>query len=160
MVAVSPGLPFLASGPRLLRASARSAIPSGETPWVAPSPPLSSPSAVNPLIADAFALYVKTMIFHWHASRPRFRDDHLLVDEQAESIFASIDILAERVRTLGGTTIRGVGDVSRILPGSPDDPGAHEAGVVFSIDRSLGGTNLRTAAGDGKGMPRLMTPRA
>src|SRR5215210_1696385 len=65
-------------------------------------------NAVNPLIADAFALYVKTKNFHWHLSGVHFRDLHLLFDEQAESIFDSIDLLAERVRKLGGTTIRSV----------------------------------------------------
>ena len=69
--------------------------------------------AVNPLIADAFTLYVKTKNFHWHASGPHFRDYHLLFDEQAEGILDSIDLLAERVRKLGGTTIRSVGDISR-----------------------------------------------
>ena len=61
---------------------------------------------INPLVADAFALYVKTKNFHWHLSGSHFRDYHLMFDEQAEQIFAMIDILAERIRKLGGTTIR------------------------------------------------------
>src|SRR5439155_24874151 len=61
--------------------------------------------AVNPLIADAFALYVKTKNFHWHLAGSHFRHYHLLFDEHADAIFASIDIMAERVRRLGGTTI-------------------------------------------------------
>src|SRR5207247_9356917 len=71
-------------------------------------------AAVNPLIADAFALYVRTKNFHWHLAGPRFRDYHLLFDEQAGAILESIDPLAERVRKLGGTTIRGIGDIGRL----------------------------------------------
>jgi len=67
--------------------------------------------AVNPLIADAFALYVKTKNFHWHLSGPHFRDYHLLFDEQADQVFESIDIMAERIRRIGGTTIRSIGHV-------------------------------------------------
>ena len=70
--------------------------------------------AVNPLIADAFALYVKTKNFHWHASGAHFRDYHLLFDEQAEDIFDSIDVLAERVRKLGGTTLRSIGNIAAL----------------------------------------------
>ena len=70
--------------------------------------------ALNPLIADAFALYVKTKNFHWHLSGSHFRDYHLLFDEHADQIFASIDILAERVRRVGGTTIRSVSHVSQL----------------------------------------------
>src|SRR5207237_8210261 len=62
--------------------------------------------AVNPLIADAFALYVKTKNFHWHLAGSHFRDYHLLFDEQADAIFAYIDVMAERVRRAGGPTIR------------------------------------------------------
>lgn len=69
--------------------------------------------AINPLVADAFALYVKTKNFHWHLSGSHFRDYHLMLDEQADSIFASIDLLAERVRRIGGTTIRSISHVSQ-----------------------------------------------
>jgi starvation-inducible DNA-binding protein len=69
-------------------------------------------NALNPLAADAFALYVKTKNFHWHMSGSHFRDYHLLFDEQAEQIFAMIDILAERCRKLGGTTIRSISHIS------------------------------------------------
>jgi starvation-inducible DNA-binding protein len=69
--------------------------------------------AVNGLLADAFALYVKTKNFHWHVSGPHFRDYHLLLDEQAEQIFATTDELAERVRKVGGTTLRSIGDIAR-----------------------------------------------
>src|SRR5258706_4925947 len=61
--------------------------------------------AVNPLIADSFALFIKTKNFHWHVASSHYRDYHLLLDEQAETIFASIDPLAERVRRIGGTTL-------------------------------------------------------
>jgi starvation-inducible DNA-binding protein len=70
-------------------------------------------AAINALVADTFALYLKTKNFHWHVSGPHFRDYHLLLDEQADQIFAIIDVLAERVRKLGGTTIRSIGDISR-----------------------------------------------
>ena len=69
--------------------------------------------ALNGLLADTFALYLKTKNFHWHVSGPHFRDYHLLFDEQATEIFATIDELAERVRKLGGTTLRSIGDISR-----------------------------------------------
>ncbi len=65
-------------------------------------------AVINPLVADAFALFVKTKNYHWHMSGSHFRDYHLLLDEQATQIFAMIDVLAERVRKLGGTTIRSV----------------------------------------------------
>jgi starvation-inducible DNA-binding protein len=70
-------------------------------------------TALNTLLADAFALYLKTKNFHWHVSGPHFRDYHLLLDEQAAEIFATTDPLAERVRKLGGTTLRSIGDVAR-----------------------------------------------
>ena len=71
-------------------------------------------AAVNPLIADAFALYVKTKNFHWHLSGSHFRDYHLLFDEQADAMFASIDIMAERVRRVGGTTIRSISHIGQL----------------------------------------------
>lgn len=70
--------------------------------------------AVNSLVADAFALYVKTKNFHWHLSGARFRDIHLLLDEQAEAIFASTDPLAERIRRIGGTTIRSISHINEL----------------------------------------------
>src|SRR5437870_13006203 len=68
-------------------------------------------AAVNRLVADAFALYVKTKNFHWHVASSHFRDYHLLLDEQADAIFNSIDVLAERVRRIGGTTIRSISQI-------------------------------------------------
>jgi starvation-inducible DNA-binding protein len=69
--------------------------------------------ALRPLLADVFALYVKTKNFHWHMSGRHFRDYHLLLDEQATQIFAMTDEIAERARKLGGTTIRSISDISR-----------------------------------------------
>ncbi len=65
------------------------------------------------LLADVFALYVKTKNFHWHMSGPHFRDYHLLLDEQSAQLFAMTDDLAERARKIGGTTIRSIGDIAR-----------------------------------------------
>jgi starvation-inducible DNA-binding protein len=70
-------------------------------------------ATINRLLADAFALYLKTKNFHWHMSGPHFRDYHLLLDEQSEQIFATTDPLAERVRKIGGNTLRSIGDISR-----------------------------------------------
>ncbi len=69
--------------------------------------------ALNILLADSIALYLKTKNFHWHVSGPHFRDYHLLLDEQASEIFAAIDPVAERVRKIGATTLRSIGDVAR-----------------------------------------------
>src|SRR3974390_2893251 len=70
--------------------------------------------ALNALLADMFALYLKTKNFHWHMSGPHFRDYHLLLDEQAEQIFATTDAIAERVRKIGGTTLRSIGHIARL----------------------------------------------
>ena len=70
--------------------------------------------AVNGLVADGFALYLKTKNFHWHLTGPNFRDFHLMLDEQADQIFASIDPLAERVRKLGATTLRSISHISKL----------------------------------------------
>jgi starvation-inducible DNA-binding protein len=69
--------------------------------------------ALRPLLADVFALYLKTKNFHWHMSGSHFRDYHLLLDEHADQIFAMTDDIAERARKIGGTTLRSIGDVSR-----------------------------------------------
>jgi starvation-inducible DNA-binding protein len=70
--------------------------------------------ALNLLLADLFALYVKTKNFHWHVSGPHFRDYHLLLDEHADQIFALTDTVAERVRKLGGGTIRSIGQIAKL----------------------------------------------
>jgi starvation-inducible DNA-binding protein len=70
-------------------------------------------AAMNGILADVFALYVKTKNFHWHMSGPHFRDYHLLLDEHGDQIFAMTDPIAERVRKLGGLTIRSIGQIAR-----------------------------------------------
>jgi starvation-inducible DNA-binding protein len=77
--------------------------------------------ALNALLADVFALYIKTKNFHWHVSGPHFRDYHLLLDEQGSQIFAMTDDIAERVRKIGGTTIRSIGHVARLQRLSDND---------------------------------------
>jgi starvation-inducible DNA-binding protein len=69
--------------------------------------------AMNAILADTFALYMKTKNFHWHVSGPHFRDYHLLLDDQAAEIFATTDDIAERVRKIGGNTLRSIGDIGR-----------------------------------------------
>lgn len=70
--------------------------------------------ALTALLADCFALYLKTKNFHWHMSGPHFRDYHLMLDEQADQIFAMTDPIAERARKLGGATLRSIGHISRV----------------------------------------------
>ena len=70
--------------------------------------------ALNILLADMFALYMKTKNFHWHVSGPHFRDYHLLLDEEAGQIYATTDAIAERVRKIGGTTLRSIGQIGRL----------------------------------------------
>ncbi|HKV74363.1 MAG TPA: DNA starvation/stationary phase protection protein [Gemmatimonadales bacterium] len=70
--------------------------------------------AMNAVLADTFALYIKTKNFHWHMSGPHFRDYHLLLDEQADQLFAMTDAIAERVRKIGGLTIRSIGHISSL----------------------------------------------
>jgi starvation-inducible DNA-binding protein len=71
-------------------------------------------AALNGLLADSFALYIKTKNFHWHVSGPHFRDYHLLLDEQTNQIHATTDPIAERVRKIGGTTLRSIGHIGRL----------------------------------------------
>ena len=70
-------------------------------------------AAMNAILADVFALYLKTKNFHWHMSGPHFRDYHLLLDEQADQLFAMTDPIAERIRKIGGLTLRSIGQISR-----------------------------------------------
>jgi starvation-inducible DNA-binding protein len=69
--------------------------------------------ALNGILADSYALYFKTKNFHWHVSGPHFRDYHLMLDDQAAQILATTDVIAERVRKTGNTTLRSIGDISR-----------------------------------------------
>ena len=101
--------------------------------------------AINGLVSDAFALYVKTKNFHWHMSGPHFRDYHLLLDEQGEQIFASIDPLAERVRKISGTTIRSIGQIHGLTRIKDND-----AGFVTPLEM------LRELVSDNKGMAKAM----
>jgi starvation-inducible DNA-binding protein len=71
-------------------------------------------ASLTGLLADVFALYLKTKNFHWHMSGPHFRDYHLLLDEQGDQIFAATDVIAERARKLGGTTLRSIGHIHRL----------------------------------------------
>src|SRR5271165_5175058 len=70
--------------------------------------------ALNALLADVFGLYLKTKNFHWHMSGPHFRDYHVLLDEQSDQIYAMTDPIAERVRKVGGTTLRSIGHIARL----------------------------------------------
>ncbi len=87
--------------------------------------------ALNPLIADLFALYVKTKNFHWHLAGSHFRGYHLLFDEHADQIFAAIDILAERVRRVGGTTIRSISHVGQLQTIEDDNDDFVPAGEMI-----------------------------
>jgi starvation-inducible DNA-binding protein len=89
--------------------------------------------AVNPLIADGFALYVKTKNFHWHLFGSHFRDYHVLFDEQADAIFDSIDIMAERVRRVGGTTIRSISHIGQLQTIDDDNSAVVPAGEMVRI---------------------------
>src|SRR5438045_5688014 len=89
--------------------------PDLDTPTDLPPVAVEQVSAtLNTLLADAFALYLKTKNFHWHVSGRHFRDYHLLLDEQSDQIFASTDQLAERVRKIGGTTVRSIGQIAKL----------------------------------------------
>jgi starvation-inducible DNA-binding protein len=89
--------------------------PELETPIDLPNDASSAVStALNEVLADTFVLFIKTKNFHWHVSGPHFRDYHLMFDEQAEQIFATVDELAERVRKIGGTTLRSLAHISKL----------------------------------------------
>jgi starvation-inducible DNA-binding protein len=78
-------------------------------------------AALNGVLADVFALYLKTKNFHWHMSGPHFRDYHLLLDEQGDQLYAMTDPLAERIRKVGGTTLRSIGHIARMQRISDND---------------------------------------
>ena len=97
------------------KAKADKVSPDLDTPTDMPQAAVDKISAsLNTLLADAFALYVKTKNFHWHVSGRHFHDYHLMLDEQSDAIFATTDQLAERVRKLGGLTLRSIGDIGRL----------------------------------------------
>jgi starvation-inducible DNA-binding protein len=113
-------LPFPEQGEIMTTATASTDKAAGKV-----SAPLSTPSdlksqgtakiaeAMNGILADVFALYLKTKNFHWHMSGPHFRDYHLLLDEQAVQIYAMVDMIAERIRKVGQPTLRSIGDIAR-----------------------------------------------
>ena len=93
----------------------RKVAPSLDTPTDLSEAAVRELSAkLNEILADAFALYLKTKNFHWHVSGPHFRDYHLLLDEQSEQIFETTDAIAERVRKVGGTTLRSIGHIAKL----------------------------------------------
>src|SRR5579864_4633238 len=111
---------IVAASPRYLTgrsivSKASKTSPDLDTPSDLPSATAEKISAaLNVLLADAFALYLKTKNFHWHLSGRHFRDYHLMLDEQSDAIFATTDQLAERVRKIGGTTLRSIGQISKL----------------------------------------------
>jgi starvation-inducible DNA-binding protein len=105
-------------------------------------------AALNALLADTIALYMKTKNFHWHVSGPHFRSYHLLLDEQADSIEKSIDVLAERVRKVGGTTIRSIGHIARLQRLKDNDEDFVEPGDMLCellADNKATAENMRKA---------------
>jgi len=102
---------------------------------------------LNILLADVYALYIKTKNFHWHMSGPHFRDYHLLLDEQAEQIDAITDVIAERVRKLGGTTIRSIGHIKslqRVLDNDADFVTPQDMLAELREDNKQLAANMRT----------------
>lgn len=98
----------------LSKSNGRNTAPRLETPTDLSREAVAEISeALNRLLADTFALYLKTKNFHWHISGPHFRSYHLLFDEQAQEIYDTVDPIAERVRKLGGMTLRSIGDITR-----------------------------------------------
>jgi starvation-inducible DNA-binding protein len=89
--------------------------PALETPTdLSPDGVKAISAALNAILADSFALYLKTKNFHWHVSGPHFRDYHLLLDDQGDAIFKTTDDIAERVRKIGGITLRSIGQISKL----------------------------------------------
>src|ERR1700690_4232297 len=104
--------------------------------------------ALNALLADFFALHLKTKNFHWHMSGPHFRDYHLLLDEQADQIFKVTDDIAERVRKIGGTTIRSIGHIAKLQRVADNDKefvAAEDMLAELCEDNRQLAANLRSA---------------
>ncbi len=99
--------------------------------------------ALTTLLADTFALYVKTKNFHWHVSGPNFREYHLLLDDQATQIFAATDAIAERVRKVGGNTLKSIGNITK-LQRIKDNDAAHVSAHDMLVE--LHGDNKHLAA--------------
>jgi starvation-inducible DNA-binding protein len=132
----------------------------GKTGGSTVSPPLSTPSdlqrqgtakiaeAMNGILADVFALYLKTKNFHWHMSGPHFRDYHLLLDEQSVQIYAMVDLIAERIRKVGQPTLRSIGDIARHQRIKDNDASYVEPGAMLAElqeDNKQLAANLREA---------------
>ncbi|HEY2560646.1 MAG TPA: DNA starvation/stationary phase protection protein [Caldimonas sp.] len=100
-------------------------------------------AAMNAILADVFAIYLKTKNFHWHMSGPHFRDYHLLLDEQATELYAMTDPIAERVRKLGETTLRSIGHIARLTRVLDNDADYVEPGDMLA---ELGDDNKSLAA--------------
>jgi len=91
-------------------------------------------ASMNAILADVFALYMKTKNFHWHMSGPHFRDYHVMLDEQADQLYAMTDPIAERVRKLGGTTLRSIGHIARTQRvRDNDEPGVDPAAMLAAL---------------------------
>ncbi len=104
--------------------------------------------ALNLLLADAFALYLKTKNFHWHVSGPHFHDYHLMLDEQADQLFAMTDPIAERIRKLGGSTLRSIGHIARtqrVLDNDADYVDPSDMLAELRDDNKTFAANLREA---------------
>ncbi|MFT3904861.1 MAG: DNA starvation/stationary phase protection protein [Steroidobacteraceae bacterium] len=113
-----------------------------------PKATLEVSAALNKLLADTFALYLKTKNFHWHMSGPHFRDYHLLLDEQADQIYAITDPIAERVRKIGGTTLRSIGHIAklqRVLDNDADFVTPEDMLAELREDNRQFAANLRAA---------------
>ncbi len=105
-------------------------------------------AAMNAILADVFALYLKTKNFHWHMSGPHFRDYHLLLDEQGDQLFAMTDPIAERVRKIGGSTLKSIGQISRnqrILDNDADYVDPLDMLAELAEDNKTLATRLREA---------------
>jgi starvation-inducible DNA-binding protein len=105
-------------------------------------------NVLNALLADVYALYLKTKNFHWHMSGPHFRDYHLLLDEQGDQIFAIADPIAERVRKIGGLTIRSIGHIARLQRIADNDQefvSAHDMLIELHGDNKAFVESLRAA---------------
>jgi starvation-inducible DNA-binding protein len=130
---------------RNLDARRKAAAPLDTPTDLAPDGVSEISAKLNEILATTFALYLKTKNFHWHVSGPHFRDYHLLLDEQGDQIFASTDEIAERVRKIGGTTLRSIGQISK-LQGIEDNDESYVAP----------GDMLRELMGDNKKVVEAM----
>ena len=107
-------------------------------------------AAMNGILADVFALYLKTKNFHWHMSGPHFRDYHLLLDDQGDQLFAMTDPIAERIRKVGGTTLRSIGHIARtqrVLDNDADYVDPPDMLAELREDNKTLSTSLREAHG-------------